>query len=65
MTVTYDNYLEHYSDKGVEHSITYDDYLEHFGVKGMKWGVRKDRKKLTSQAIKTLVLKAANRLKRN
>lgn len=65
MTVTYDNYLEHYSDKGVEHSITYDDYLEHYGVKGMKWGVRKsdDLTDLSDRKVKKLARKNMDSLR--
>ena len=64
MTVTYDNYLEHYSDKGMEHSITYDDYLEHYGIKGMKWGVRKDRKKTNQSSDQDVTLDGSEQSKK-
>jgi len=64
MTLSYENYLEHYGVKGMEHSITYDDYLEHYGIKGMKWGVRKDRKKTNQSSDQDVTLDGSEQSKK-
>lgn len=42
-------------------SLPYDEFIKHYGVKGMKWGVRKDRGRVTTGSKKTRKQQASER----